>query len=432
MLDLRPIHSPAFRHLAAACWVNEFGNWIGEIALAILVWDRTGSPLDTAALFLSLRFLPAVLAPVLTTKIEVFPARVVIGALYALEAALFAALSMMVARFTLAPVLVLAGCDGVLAITATALVRSALATELSRESLLREGNALVNLGTMIAIARAPLAAGVIVATDGAATALWVDAATFAVAALVIATAHGIRVDERHGLRLPDEAADRSEHSSRASGCAASADRHRPCRDARVGRVAGGGRVRQEHPACRGLRLRGAVDRLGRRHGGGRLRLRRHQGPLDDRARGQRHADRRRIRGLGGLPEPGSGLYRFIRRGRGEQCRVGRGPHRPPGSGSRSPQSAIMAVLEAANQVMPAVGFIVGGAITAISSPRAAYAVSAIGVAAILAWFALRPANRVQLSDPPMQPAEHGLNGRLEMQEAGVPARIPTVPTLTSE
>src|SRR5579875_501217 len=193
MLDLRPIRSPAFRHLAAACWVNEFGNWVGEIALAILVWDRTGSPLDTAALFLSLRFLPSVLAPVLTTKIEVLPARLVIGGLYVLEAALFAALSMMVSRFTLAPVLVLAGCDGVLAIAATALVRSALATELSRESLLREGNALVNLGTMIAIAGAPLVAGVIVATDGPATALWVDAATFAAAALIILTAQGIRV-----------------------------------------------------------------------------------------------------------------------------------------------------------------------------------------------------------------------------------------------
>ena len=34
--------------LAAAYLVNELGNWLGEIALAILVFDQTGSPVATA------------------------------------------------------------------------------------------------------------------------------------------------------------------------------------------------------------------------------------------------------------------------------------------------------------------------------------------------------------------------------------------------
>jgi MFS family permease len=60
------------------------------------------------------------------------------------------------------------------------------------------------------------------------------------------------------------------------------------------------------------------------------------------------------------------------------------------------QAAVMAVLESANQVMPALGFIAGGAVTALTSPRVAYAISAAGVAAVVAVFTLRPIDRVLL------------------------------------
>src|SRR5437016_5106692 len=50
-----PLRTPAFRRLATAYTVNEFGNWLGDVALAIVVFDRTGSALATAALFLSSR-----------------------------------------------------------------------------------------------------------------------------------------------------------------------------------------------------------------------------------------------------------------------------------------------------------------------------------------------------------------------------------------
>jgi hypothetical protein len=46
--------------------------------------------------------------------------------------------------------------------------------------------------------------------------------------------------------------------------------------------------------------------------------------------------------------------------------------------------------------MPALGFIVGGVITELSSPRAAYGISAVGVALIVIAFTLRPIDRVQL------------------------------------
>jgi NAD(P)-dependent dehydrogenase (short-subunit alcohol dehydrogenase family) len=47
------LRDPVFRRLAAAYSVNELGNWLGDVALAVVVYDRTGSALATAALFLA-------------------------------------------------------------------------------------------------------------------------------------------------------------------------------------------------------------------------------------------------------------------------------------------------------------------------------------------------------------------------------------------
>ena len=52
--SLRPLTLPAFPRLAFANLVNEVGNWLGEIALAVLVFDATDSALATAALFLGM------------------------------------------------------------------------------------------------------------------------------------------------------------------------------------------------------------------------------------------------------------------------------------------------------------------------------------------------------------------------------------------
>src|ERR1700684_3256584 len=108
MFDLRPLRSAAFRHLAGAYWVNEFGTWIGEIALTLLVYDRTHSPLVTAGLFLTLRFLPALVAPFLTTRLEALTPRVVLSTLYVGEAVLFAAIAVISRHFSLPAILVLA------------------------------------------------------------------------------------------------------------------------------------------------------------------------------------------------------------------------------------------------------------------------------------------------------------------------------------
>ena len=75
MIALRPLRLPGFKSLGVAYLVNELGNWLGEIALAVLVYDQTGSPMATAALFCGMQFLPALIGPPIVARLENLPAR---------------------------------------------------------------------------------------------------------------------------------------------------------------------------------------------------------------------------------------------------------------------------------------------------------------------------------------------------------------------
>lgn len=197
MFDLKPLESVGFRHLAAAYWINQFGNWIGEIALTLLVYDRTHSPLATAGLFLAMQLAPAAAAPFLTVRVEALPTKAVVTFLYLVEALAFVALALLTRRFSMPIVCSLAALDGLLGITAASLTRGATASDLLGRGLLREGNAMLNLGAMAASASSPMLAGVLVASGGPEAALLVDAATFALAAAIIATAFAARVETGH-------------------------------------------------------------------------------------------------------------------------------------------------------------------------------------------------------------------------------------------
>ena len=115
---LRPLRLPGFRHLTGAYWVNELGNWLGEVALAVLVFNETGSPLAVAALFLAIQFLPAFVAPPLVARVETFPSRRSLSALYLGEAAAFAALGVLSDSFLLVAIVAVAALDGALAAAA--------------------------------------------------------------------------------------------------------------------------------------------------------------------------------------------------------------------------------------------------------------------------------------------------------------------------
>jgi hypothetical protein len=134
-----PLRRPAFRRLAFSYGVNELGDWLGIIALSVLVFEQTESALATALLFLGTGFLPALLTPVVVARLERPPPRFVLPTIYAGEAAAFGALALLADNFSLAAVVAVATIDGALALTARALTRAVSAAMLEPEGELRAG-----------------------------------------------------------------------------------------------------------------------------------------------------------------------------------------------------------------------------------------------------------------------------------------------------
>jgi MFS family permease len=183
---LRPLRLPAFPRLAGAYLVNELGNWLGEIALAVLIFDQTDSTLATAALFLGVHFVPAFLTPPLVARLDGVAARRSLPILYAIEAVAFAALALLADDFTLAAVLAIATLDGAIASAARALTRASATAVLAPAGQLREGNALLNVAFTAGAAVGPALGGLVVAGAGVETALFADAASFLCVAALLA------------------------------------------------------------------------------------------------------------------------------------------------------------------------------------------------------------------------------------------------------
>jgi predicted MFS family arabinose efflux permease len=168
--------------------------------LAVLVYAEARDPLATTALFISMQFVPAFLAPVLTARLDQLAPRAVLPALYACEGAIFVALAWVATSFSLPAVLVLSLLDGVLMLTARGLTRGVVNGVLQPAGLLREGNGLLNVGFAFASVGGAALGGVLVATYGASTALAVDAASFAVIAALLATCR--HLPSAHAERQP--------------------------------------------------------------------------------------------------------------------------------------------------------------------------------------------------------------------------------------
>ncbi len=184
-----PLRKPQFRRLATSYGVNELGDWMGIVALSVLVFDRTGSALATAVLFLGTRFLPALVAPILVARVEQPPPRFALPMIYCGEAAAFAALALLAGdNFFLAGVVALAVVDGALALTGRALTRAVTAALLEPTGELRSGNAVLNVAFTGSAAVGPGIAGLIVAGFGVQSALLLDAVSFYAIACILLTA----------------------------------------------------------------------------------------------------------------------------------------------------------------------------------------------------------------------------------------------------
>jgi MFS family permease len=181
-----------FRRLLAAYALNELAFMVGSVALALLVYGRTGSALGAAAFFLFAQFVPALISPLCVARLDHIRPRVVLPTLYWFEAVVFAVLAWVAsARFSVVIVVALALVDGVAALSARALARAATVTVTSSAGLLREGNAVANAGFSICFMLGPALGGTLVAAGGTSLALLVDAGLFGLMGLTLATARGL-------------------------------------------------------------------------------------------------------------------------------------------------------------------------------------------------------------------------------------------------
>lgn len=187
--DLRdPLRRPLFRRLAASYAINELGDWMGLIALSVLVYDETGSALATAALFIGTGFLPALFAPILVAKVELPSPRIALPILYCAEAAAFGVLALLATNFSLPLVVAVAAIDGALMLAGRSLTRAVAASLLEPAGELRAGNAILNVAFTGGAAVGPALAGVVVAAFGVQTALLLDALSFYAIAWILFTA----------------------------------------------------------------------------------------------------------------------------------------------------------------------------------------------------------------------------------------------------
>jgi predicted MFS family arabinose efflux permease len=177
-----------FRRLLAAYLLNELAWSVGTLALALLVYRRTGSAIGSTGFFLCSQVLPALISPALVAKLDRRAPSRLLPVLYAIEAVLFGVLAWMTSRFAVAPVLILALLDGVVAIIARAMAATVRVQVLRPLDLVPEGNVVANAGFAICFATGPLLGGLVVVAGGTVTALLANCGLFAVMGMLLATA----------------------------------------------------------------------------------------------------------------------------------------------------------------------------------------------------------------------------------------------------
>jgi predicted MFS family arabinose efflux permease len=191
MVPVRPLRHPGFRRLAASYTLNELGWGFGTVALGLLVFDHTHSALATTALWLCSLLVPALVGPAATARLDRGGVRRVLPALYLAESGIFAALALLSSAPWLPLILALAAIDGTLALVGRALTRAAVAATLKPDGQLEAGNTLLNVSFSVCFAIGPALGGLVVAGFGVSAALWVSAAIFAAMTVTLATSRSL-------------------------------------------------------------------------------------------------------------------------------------------------------------------------------------------------------------------------------------------------
>ena len=187
---------PEFRALLISYVINRAGDVFGALALAIVVLGATKSAIAIAALFLATQFFPGLVGPFVVARIGAIPAGRILPACYVVEACLFLVLAAVSRHVGVTLIVGLAFVDGTLAFAARSVTRATTASTLIPHDLMPEGKAAFNVALGLATVAGPVLGGVVLAQLGPATALAVDGLSFLVAAALIACTPGLRARHR--------------------------------------------------------------------------------------------------------------------------------------------------------------------------------------------------------------------------------------------
>lgn len=171
-----------FRALWAAQALSYIGDQLAQVALAILVYDKTGSPLLTAVTY-ALTYLPPIIGgPVLSGLADILPRRRVMVVCDLIRAVLVAGMAIEGMPF---PVLCILLFGIVLLGSPFTAARAALLPDVLPGDAYVAGSAINNITHQATQVSGFLAGGAIVAGLGASLALMIDSATFVVSALIL-------------------------------------------------------------------------------------------------------------------------------------------------------------------------------------------------------------------------------------------------------
>ena len=183
---------PEFRALLISYVINRAGDVFGALALAVVVLGATRSAIAIAALFLATQFLPGLVGPFLIACAGARPAGRILPVCYLAEACLFLVLAAVCGHVGVALIVTLAFVDGTLAFAARSVTRATTASTLIPRKLMPEGKAAFNLALAAATVAGPALGGAVLALLGPAAALAADGGSFLVAAILIAWTPGLR------------------------------------------------------------------------------------------------------------------------------------------------------------------------------------------------------------------------------------------------
>ncbi len=189
--------NPRLRRIVVAYGINRLGTWFGTVALALAVYDHTHSALDVAAVLIAAQVLPAFIVPAVIARVEASKGRHELSGLLYIEAVAIGAVAVLLSHFWLPAILLLVAVDGTAALAANALLRTELAAAANREiadpddphAAEQHANAALNVVFSLTFVLGPILAGLLVASAGAAAALFVDVVSFAISGTLLLDLH---------------------------------------------------------------------------------------------------------------------------------------------------------------------------------------------------------------------------------------------------